>query len=79
MSHNHAYIAQICMSISGSGNSVMLQHNKERIAVANNEDDDEEEEDEKESKAGDPRKRTWKWKYTMMKSLIQDDTCGEST
>ena len=48
-------MAQICMSISGSGNSIMLKHNKERIAMANDEDDDEQEEDEKESETRDPR------------------------
>ena len=33
----------------------MLQHNKERIAAANDEANDEQEEDEKESEPGDPR------------------------
>ena len=41
MSQNHAYTTQVCASTSGSDNNVMLQHNKERIAVANDEDDDE--------------------------------------
>ena len=41
MSQNHAYMTQVCMSTISSDNNVMLQHNKEKIAVANDEDDDE--------------------------------------
>ena len=40
MSQNHAYTDRVCMSISGSDNNVMLQHNKERIAAENDEEDD---------------------------------------
>ena len=56
----------------------MLQYNKESIAAMNNEVD-EWDEDEKESKARDSGEETWKWKYTVVESLIQDDTHGEST
>ena len=56
----------------------MLQHNKERIAAMNNEVD-EWDEDEKESESRDSGERTWKWKYTVVQSSIQDDTHGEGT
>ena len=40
MGQNHAYTDQVCMSTSGLDNSVMLQHNKERITAENDEEDD---------------------------------------